>query len=240
MMPFARNVGLIPLVAENETIGVAVMEFGRGLHGVERRVVSMLEQFAAHATLALRNTWLLEQIKTLASTDALTGVANRRTFQETLEHEVSRAKRTGDPLTLVMLDVDHFKALNDEHGHVIGDVMLQKVAATLSDESRDFDTIARYGGEEFTMILPGCSAREGLPAAERFRKAIGRIVDPTKTTASAGVATFPTHCDSVDGLLRAADEALYESKRAGRDRVTRSRRRPPSRVGRVLTDTSSS
>jgi two-component system, cell cycle response regulator len=245
LMPFGRNVALIPLVAEDETIGVAVIEFGRGLHGVERRVVSMLEQFAAHASLALRNTWLLAQVQTLASTDALTGADNRRTFQETLDHELSRARRTGEPLTLVMLDIDHFKALNDEHGHLVGDDMLQQVAAALRQESRDFDSIGRFGGEEFTVILPGCSSREALPAAERLRKAIGRIEKPTTATASAGVATYPTHCDSADGLLRAADEALYESKRAGRDRVTRSRRRPSGRArkaarAQALTDTSSS
>jgi two-component system cell cycle response regulator len=230
LMPFARNVIIIPLVAEETTLGVAVLEVGRGILGVERRVVTMLEQFSAHATLALRNVWLLEQIQMLASTDALTGVANRRTLQETLLQEVSRSKRTGEPLTLVMIDIDHFKTLNDEFGHLVGDEMLQRVCAVLTNESRDFDTIARYGGEEFAIILPGCSARESLPAAERLRKAIATIDDPTATTASAGCATFPTHCDSVDGLLSAADEALYESKRAGRDRVTRSGRQPTPRA----------
>jgi diguanylate cyclase (GGDEF)-like protein len=202
------------------------MEFGRGLQGVERRIVSMLEQFAAHASLALRNAWLLQQVRTLASTDALTGVANRRVFQETLAQELSRARRSGDPLTLVMLDVDRFKKINDELGHQAGDKMLKEVAGALEKQCRDFDTIARYGGEEFCVLLPGCTARQSLPAAERLRKAVASIQDPLSPTASAGVATFPTHCDDADGLIRAADEALYESKRTGRDRVTRSRRRP--------------
>jgi diguanylate cyclase (GGDEF)-like protein len=233
LMPFARNVLLVPLVAENRTMGVVVMEFGAGIQGVERRVVSMLEQFGAHAALALRNTWLLEQVRTLASIDGLTGVANRRTFQDALDQELSRARRTGDPLTLVMLDIDNFKALNDEHGHLAGDRTLRAVAEALQRESRDFDRIARYGGEEFAVILPGCSSRESLPAAERLRKAIAEIEEPVATTASGGVATFPTHCGDAEALVRAADEALYESKRAGKDRVTRSRRRPRARAERI-------
>jgi two-component system, cell cycle response regulator len=224
LMPFGRNVVLIPLVAGNKTMGVGVMEFGPGVQGVERRVVSMFEQFAAHASLALRNTWLLEQVQTLASTDSLTGVANRRMFEEVLDYELSRARRTGEPLTLVMLDVDNFKALNDKYGHVVGDHTLAAVAQALKSESRDFDKVARYGGEEFAVVLPGCSSRESLPAAERLRKAIGRIQDPVETTASAGVATFPTHSDDAENLVRAADEALYASKRTGRDRVTQARR----------------
>jgi two-component system, cell cycle response regulator len=230
LMPFARNLVLIPLMAKNKTVGVVAMEFGHGVQGVERRVVSMLEHFAAHASLALASAWLLEQVQTLASTDALTGVANRRTFEEILDHELSRARRMGESLTLVMLDVDNFKSLNDRYGHVVGDHTLRAVAGALQGESRDFDEVARYGGEEFAVILPGCSSSESIPAAERLRKAIGRIEDPEKTTASAGVATFPTHCDDSEGLVQAADEALYESKRAGKNRVTQSRRRPDSRT----------
>jgi two-component system, cell cycle response regulator len=230
LMPFARNLVLIPLMTKSKTVGVVVMEFGDGVRGVERRVVSMLEHFAAHASLALGSAWLLEQVQTLASTDALTGVANRRTFEEILDHELSRARRTGESLTLVMLDIDNFKSLNDRYGHVVGDHTLRAVAAALQGESRDFDSVARYGGEEFAVILPGCATAESIPAAERLRKAVERIEDPEKTTASAGVATFPTHGDDSESLVQAADEALYESKRAGKNRVTRSRRQPDTRT----------
>jgi diguanylate cyclase (GGDEF)-like protein len=169
----------------------------------------------------------------MAETDALTGVANRRTFEDVLAREFSRAERGGEPLTLVMLDVDHFKKLNDTHGHQVGDEVLKGVARALDHRSRDFDTVARYGGEEFAVILPGCSSKEAVAVAERLRSGVSEagaeIAEPV--TASAGVATFPSHAGDVTELIRAADEALYESKRAGRDRVTRSRRRPRRAVG---------
>ncbi len=192
---------------------------------IERRVVSMLAQFASHAALSLRNSWLLEQVQRMAETDALTGVANRRTFESVLEREMSRAERSGEQLTLVMFDIDHFKSLNDTYGHQAGDEVLKKTAAALANECRDFDTAARYGGEEFAAILPACSATESLVVAERLRQAINGVEFERSVTASAGIATFPVHASDISSLIKAADEALYESKRAGRDRVTRSRRR---------------
>lgn len=230
LLPFAKNVIVYPLTTEGRTIGVLALEYP-GTGRVERRVVDMASQFATHAAMALQNAWLLEQVQKQAETDALTGVANRRTFQATLEREMSRAARNGEQLTLAMFDIDHFKSLNDTYGHQVGDQVLQKVAAALVEASRDFDTPARYGGEEFAVILPSCSTRESLAVAERLRKSFGDIegLPVEKITASSGVATFPTHAGDMDSLIKAADEALYESKRAGRDRVTRSRRRARAR-----------
>ena len=227
LMPFARNLVVVPLVADGQALGVVVLEYGGRQGGIQRRVITMITQFAAHAALALRNAWLLEQMQHMAETDALTGVANRRTFETTLAHEISRAKRHGEPLTLVMVDVDHFKKFNDTQGHREGDRALKEVADALVSHSRDFDTVARYGGEEFAVILPACSSKESLIAGERLRgavSAIGELARPV--TASAGAATFPTHAADAESLIKAADEALYESKRTGRNRVTRSRRRP--------------
>lgn len=226
LLPFARNLVIVPLFAESEPLGVLVLEqpgrFGR----IERRIVRMIGQFASHAALALRNAWLLEQVQKLAEIDELTNIANRRTFETTLAQELSRAVRHGDPLTLVMIDVDRFKRFNDDHGHRAGDDALRRVARALVEESRDFDTVARYGGEEFAVILPACSSRESLIAAERLRLAVSEIEGlPAPVTASAGVATYPTHAGEAESLIKTADEALYESKRAGRNRVTRSRRR---------------
>ena len=226
LLPFARNLIIVPLFAESHPLGVLVLEQPGRLGRIERRVVKMIEQFASHAALALRNAWLLEQVQKLAEIDALTNIANRRTFETTLAQELSRAVRHGDPLTLVMIDVDHFKRFNDEHGHRSGDEALHKVAQALEEESRDFDTVARYGGEEFAVILPACSSRESLIAAERLRRAVSDIEElPAPVTASAGVATYPTHASDAESLIKTADEALYESKRTGRNRVTRSRRR---------------
>lgn len=225
LLPFARNVVVIPLFAERTPVGALAVEYaGRGGR-IERRVVSMVAQFAAHAALALKNAWLLQQVQKMAETDALTGVANRREFENTLARELSRAARTGEPLTLAMLDVDHFKKFNDTYGHQAGDAVLKDVAQALVDNSRDFDVVARYGGEEFAVILPGCSMREALLVAERLREGVAAVTADAPIRASAGVASFPTHAADAVSLVKAADEALYESKRAGRDRVTRSRRR---------------
>jgi two-component system, cell cycle response regulator len=224
LLPFATGVVLIPLFDESRPVGALAVEYpGRGTR-IARPVVEMATQFASHAALALSNAWLLQQVRKMADTDGLTGIPNRRTFEQTLARELSRAERNGEQVTLVMLDVDQFKNLNDKYGHQTGDEVLKAVAAALTHNCRGFDTPARYGGEEFAVILPACSVAESLIAAERLRKGINQADLPVPTTASAGVATYPMHAGDPDALIRAADEALYESKRGGRNRVTRSRR----------------
>lgn len=226
LLPFARNIAVFPMTAEGKPVGVIAVEHPGRTSRIERRVVDMVQQFATHAALAMENASLYQVIQKQAETDALTGIPNRRTFESTLEREMSRAARNGEQVTLAMFDIDHFKALNDTYGHQTGDDVLKKVATALAVTCRDFDTPARYGGEEFTVILPACSSKESLMVAERLRTAIAEIEAETPITVSAGVATFPTHASDLHTLIKAADEALYESKRAGRDRVTRSRRRP--------------
>ncbi|MEA2499189.1 MAG: hypothetical protein QOH26_1594 [Actinomycetota bacterium] len=226
LLPFARNVIVLPLIAETDPVGFLVIEHGGGpLTRVQRQVVLTMSQFAKLGALAISNRHLMQKVQKMADTDALTSLANRRTFQQVLEKELSRAARNGDQVTLMMLDVDHFKNFNDTHGHQAGDEVLQLVAKTLSEACRDFDTAARYGGEEFAVILPSCSPKESLPVAERLRNLVGDIQTVAPVKASAGVATFPNHATDMTALIKAADEALYESKRAGRDRITRSRRR---------------
>jgi len=206
-----------------------VLEHGARRGRIERRVVLMVQQLAAHGALALRNAFLLQQVQRLAETDPLTGIANRRTFHGVLGKELARAARSGEQVTLAMIDIDHFKRLNDEHGHQIGDDVLKGVANALASACRSFDTPTRYGGEEFAVILPSCTSKESLIAAERLRSAIAGAGLEVPVTVSAGVATFPTHAADPNALIKAADEALYESKHAGRDRVTRSRRRSSTR-----------
>ncbi|HEV3472511.1 MAG TPA: sensor domain-containing diguanylate cyclase [Actinomycetota bacterium] len=235
LLPFAKNVAVFPMTAEGQAAGVLAVEQPGTIGRIERRVVNMVSQFAAYGALSLQNARLLLQVQKQAETDALTGLANRRTFEATLLRELSRAARNGEQLTLAMFDIDHFKSLNDTYGHQTGDDVLKKVAAALVEASRDFDTPARYGGEEFAVILPSCSTRESLAVAERLRKSLSEIEGlPTQVSASSGVATFPTHAGDMQTLIKAADEALYESKRAGRDRVTRSRRR--ARAKKAATD----
>ena len=236
LLPDAQNLAVVPLFAEGDPIGVLVAEHsGKAGSRLERRVFTMISQFASHAALALRNTWLLQEVQRMADTDALTGIPNRRTFEIVLSRELSRANRNGEQVTLVMIDIDHFKKLNDNHGHQTGDEVLRQTGRALAVGCRGFDTPARYGGEEFAVIMPSCSANESLPAADRLRLLIGEQDLPVPVTASAGVATFPTHAADASSLIKAADEALYESKRAGRNRVTRSRRTAPQSRSRQTT-----
>jgi diguanylate cyclase (GGDEF)-like protein len=250
LLPNARNLVVVPLQAEGRPLGAMVLEQAPAEGGrIQRRVVSGLERSASYAALALRNAWLLEQVQRLAATDGLTKIANRRTFESTLEREVARATRSAEHLSLVMLDIDHFKRLNDEHGHQAGDEVLRNVAAALSCECRDFDTAARYGGEEFAVVLPGCGPDEARLIAERLRQAVAAAPAVVAITASAGVATYPAHAGDADTLVRAADDALYQSKRGGRDQTTISAGVPPEaqvdallrravtqRLGRTRTD----
>jgi two-component system, cell cycle response regulator len=217
----ARNLAVVPLVADGSSIGVLVAEHGlRQGSRIERRVVSALERFISHAALALRNAWLLDQINTLAVTDGLTRILNRRGFNDALEREMARATREERSMALVMIDIDFFKALNDDHGHQIGDDVLAAFAQVLKSQCRTFDIPSRYGGEEFALILPNCEADSAAVVAERVRAAIESAPLPVPVTASLGVSLFPAHGVDLDSMVKAADEALYDSKRGGRNRVT--------------------
>ena len=225
LLPGARQLVVIPLNAEGHAIGVLVAEHSlRAGSRIEHRVVTMVERFASHGALALRNAWLLEQVRSMASTDGLTDIANRLTFNETLTRELERAARGSEDMSLVLMDIDHFKKLNDTYGHQTGDDVLRRVAATLKETARVYDTPARYGGEEFGIILPRTSPDEAMLVADRLREAIAASGDDPAVTVSAGVATFPLDAADGEALVGAADEALYESKHNGRNRVTRSLR----------------
>jgi diguanylate cyclase (GGDEF)-like protein len=222
-LPFATNVVVVPMVAGGAPIGALVLEQGGGAHVRMRgRVVSAVAKLASHAALALRNAALLDEVGRLAHVDALTGLSNRRAFEEALGREVARATRTGEPVSLALFDIDHFKAVNDTLGHQGGDEVLRTVATALAQACRDADLAARYGGEEFAVLLPSCGAGEAFRVTERLRAAVAGAV---AVTMSAGVAALPTHAASPDELLRKADDALYAAKRAGRDRTVRARAR---------------
>jgi two-component system chemotaxis response regulator CheY len=191
---------------------------------------------AVHEELARNNARLAE----LATTDALTGVRNRRRFHEDLDLLLAQARRLREPLSLVMLDVDHFKAFNDSFGHPAGDDILRRLGAMLLRSVRNHDLVARYGGEEFAVLLPATNPFEAALVSERLRSAFKDESWPHRpVTASLGIATAgPTEFGTVDDLIQQADEALYRSKRDGRDRVTAasvlndsSPNRPPSGSG---------
>ncbi|MBT1073294.1 diguanylate cyclase [Pelotalea chapellei] len=167
------------------------------------------------------NELLLE----LSNTDHLTGMYNRRYLMESLDKEVQRTIRKGGNLSLIILDIDHFKQVNDTYGHLQGDIVLQKVAVQLQKELRSYDTAARYGGEEFLAVLPDASLEEAIFVAERIRIAIQSLtfrepLSALSITASLGVATFAVPCCStVDDFIKLADDALYRAKTSGRNRV---------------------
>lgn len=161
----------------------------------------------------------------LSVTDGLTGLANHRHFQERLHEEFRRAQRYDDPLALIMADVDHFKALNDEHGHQFGDGVLQAFAACLRRAVRETDFVARYGGEEFAVLLPKTHLAGALTVAERISAELRRLRlgpgERVTLTASFGVSSFPSRAvTGPEQLVRTADEALYRSKNEGRNKIS--------------------
>lgn len=165
-----------------------------------------------------------EAAEALARTDALTGLANRRAFDEAAQREIRRALRYGTPLALVLTDIDHFKTINDAHGHSVGDQVLVDFSRTLLLSVRDVDLVGRWGGEEFVILMPGTDLDEATQAAERMRLAIAGV--PTRFngkscgyTASFGVAAFAPATPTLDALLGRADAALYRAKDNGRNRV---------------------
>jgi diguanylate cyclase (GGDEF)-like protein/PAS domain S-box-containing protein len=161
---------------------------------------------------AIRET-RLTQAEVTAKTDALTGLPNRRSLDEELRRELARARRSGDPVTVAMLDIDKFKAYNDRLGHAAGDELLREAATVWRVAIRESDFIARYGGEEFTVILPVCRLVDAHEVIQRLRAAT-----PAGQTVSAGIAEWERD-ESAESVLERADEALYEAKHTGRDRL---------------------
>jgi diguanylate cyclase (GGDEF)-like protein len=188
-------------------------------------IVLAVERAVEKKRLRETNQRLLRELEALSRTDALTGTYNRRMFDEALEREVLRSRRYSYALSLVLLDLDHFKDVNDTYGHLAGDEVLKRFAHLVQDVLRDSDAIHRLGGDEFALILPHTPVEGALEAARRVvaRTATtpfdaGRV--PLKLTATAGVACLQESAETTaEDLLAAADRALYEAKRAGRNRV---------------------
>jgi len=166
-----------------------------------------------------------ELLKRLTNIDHLTNLFNRRYLSEVLDGEFFRARRNNEYLSLIIIDIDYFKKVNDTYGHQNGDVVLGAVAMLAQRQLRAYDSAARYGGEEFVLVIPGTTLAGGVMVAERLRQAVLEHTFPPPledltVTISAGVATYPSpNVDSVDSLFRQADEALYRAKQNGRNRV---------------------
>jgi len=194
-----------------------------GPGGFDERTVALAHTLVAQAAIALENARLHGIVKRQAVTDELTGLANRRSFRESLENELLRAERFGNPLSVIVADLDDFKTVNDRFGHQTGDLVLAAFAEVLRNRIRTVDLAARLGGEEFAILLPGTDVPGAEALGENLRAAVADLAVPVgeseiRLTASFGVAAYPqTH--TADELLSAADLALYSAKRQGKDRV---------------------
>ncbi|TMA28071.1 MAG: diguanylate cyclase [Deltaproteobacteria bacterium] len=218
---------IFPLRAGDSTVGTLVCG-SRSAEALPEAAQRELAMLALQAAEALVRTRLYEEAEKLATTDGLTGLLNRRTFNGQLQARVREAERYRKPLSLLLLDIDHFKRVNDSHGHPAGDAVLRGVAHVAAREARETDLCARYGGEEMAVILPETDARGALAMAERIRAAVEKAQHATESgalrvTVSVGIATTPA--PSAEGLLEAADKALYRAKQNGRNRVEAARNR---------------
>jgi diguanylate cyclase (GGDEF)-like protein len=210
----------LPLRASRRAFGTLVLA-GREF-GIEERVTAA--SLVAQAVIALENARLHRIVERQALVDGLTGLANRRSAEDTLRTELARAERRGEEVALVLVDIDDFKDVNDRFGHPAGDAVLREFARRLRHTVREIDLAGRWGGEEFCLVLPTSDGEGGAQVAERARQALEcrpiALPDGTevRATASFGVASFPAHADA-GGLVAAADEALYAAKRMGKNRV---------------------
>jgi len=188
---------------------------------LSRKAIAVAER----VSLALANLKLRELLLNQSIRDPLTGLYNRRYLEESLNRELHRANRTGRTISLVMLDLDHFKHFNDTFGHQVGDILLKEVAGVIRSRVRAGDLACRYGGEEFSLIVAEVDTAGTHKCVESIREAIKHLSLHHRgqtlgtITVSAGIATFPAHGDNSEDLIHAADEALYRAKKAGRDRI---------------------
>ncbi len=221
-----RSLLAVPILSEHDFLGVLVL-LHRDADAFNRDEERLLIILAAQAAVAIKNAQLYRATQQLAVTDGLTGVFNRRYFEEQLHAELTRGRRHDHPTGLILLDVDHFKTFNDTHGHLLGDQVLQGVAQVLKKSTRETDLVARYGGEEFAIILPETPPDAALEVAERIRRNIknhpfwGRNDTPLTVTVSVGLACDPSSVMEPRALIDVADSGLYRCKHEGRDRVSR-------------------
>jgi diguanylate cyclase (GGDEF)-like protein len=211
----------LPLIALEETFGVLVLESAKP-DNFQEEDIHVLRSVADICAVGIRNAMQLQQAKTMASTDGLTGIYNRRGFETRIIESLGAAERNGLGLALLMIDIDHFKKLNDEFGHLLGDEVLRQVAKVFTQHIRKNDLVCRYGGEEFAILLPEIHTDRASAVAEKLRRVVQEFQFPgvpRPVTISLGVADFPNHAKNRDELVRAADAALYGAKMNGRNRI---------------------
>jgi diguanylate cyclase (GGDEF)-like protein len=214
-------IAVVPLIFHEDLMGALQVTAGDPARTWQENELLLLRTVADQVTIAVNHAHLFAQIQQQALTDSLTGCYNRRSFELQLDRDLQMAKRLNHPLSLVMLDLDRFKQLNDSLGHHAGDAALRKLAGCFKQELRGDDSAARFGGDEFALILPQSGPEGALLVAERLRARIEQIEisKSSRLTASIGIASYPAHAATSVGLIAAADAALYGAKRTGRNRV---------------------
>jgi diguanylate cyclase (GGDEF)-like protein len=213
----------VPLIVRGEIIGLLAIDSAQ-LNYFSATHVKMAATFADHVAVALENARLFEEVQNLALTDALTGLYNRRGLFEIGHIEFTRARRLEREFSLIMIDIDHFKRVNDRYGHPTGDQVLQFLASKLISTARDTDIVGRYGGEEFAIFLSGSGGKAAMELAERLRAPIEKTSfnvedEEIRITISLGVAEYNENNPNLETLVARADQALYVAKHKGRNRV---------------------
>ena len=222
--PAAATALAVPLHSSERLLGVVAVYAADPDRRFSPAELVTLATVVRQAETAIDNVLLHEEAERLSITDGLTGVWNRRHLDLRSSEELRRARRFGEPFSLVLVDVDDFKRVNDTHGHQTGDAVLVELAGRLASSVREVDTVARYGGEEFCLLLPRTDVGGAELLAEKVRDAVASAAFPTDggelhVTVSVGVATHPVHGGTVPQLMSAVDAALYRAKRAGKNRV---------------------
>ncbi len=220
---------LVPMRGRGHVIGVLSLIRASKARPFTQDDLDSIMSFAEQASVAIENVMLHREAQRLSVTDPLTGLWNLRYLQIQADRELESAVRFQRPLSLAIIDVDHFKEVNDRLGHQVGDEVLTEVARRIRDSTRVPDVVARYGGEEFAVLLPGTDLAGALATAERIREAVAGApvmvgaghgpTGPLSVTCSGGVSSYPLHSQTLAGLLRAADTALYAAKAHGRNQI---------------------
>jgi diguanylate cyclase (GGDEF)-like protein len=211
-----RSVLLVPLLIDNGCVGL-INFYSRQAAAFPARAVRIGQELASQAALAIERARLHEALKERALTDGLTGLLNHRSILEALDVELSRSRRDGNPLAVLMIDLDGFKQVNDKHGHLAGDDVLRSVASILKTTVRDIDHVGRYGGDEFLLLLHSTALPEAQEVAVRIWRRIEREVHPTYSVGSPirlsiGIAAAPEHGNTRQDLISTADAAMYMAK----------------------------
>jgi diguanylate cyclase (GGDEF)-like protein len=218
------------MAARGEVQGVLRIAFGANAPPPTAEQTALATALGDSVSLALANQALRERLRGQALRDSLTGLHNRRFLEEVMAQMEAQLARDGRPVAVLMLDLDHFKSINDTHGHAAGDAVLRSVGLLLTEQLRRSDVACRYGGEELAVLLPGCDLAQAAERADMIRQSVamlhkaatahGHKAPLPPVTVSIGVAAAPQSARQLADALKAADAALYEAKRAGRNRVT--------------------